>query len=255
MDNSFQEINKLKQKQMLKIVSSSFYKELVKYGVDNSDIVSVSMNLLDYATDTNGNNLQSKNGYFPFKINDINDSWQQKKELGILDVTIKPMQKKEIDTIVEWLSSEEIRNTFIGLFPKTKKELESYFLKSKDKEYFSIYYKRSSFVGFIGAERKDDISKKLEMKKLVGDSNFRGKGIGKSATFLFLYHIFNNYNFNKVFIHSMDTNIKNINLNSKFGFSLEGFLFKEMQINDVYHDVIRMGLLKEKWFEIYNGVK
>lgn len=255
MDNSTQEINKLKQKQMLKIVSSSFYKELVKYGVDNSDIVSVSMNLLDYATDTIGNTLQNKNGYFPFQIADIADNWLKTRELSIADVTIKPMKKNEIDTILDWLGSEEIRNTFIGFFPKTKKELENYFLKSADKEYFSIYYQHSFLAGFIGAERKDNVSRKLEMKKLVGDSNFRGKGIGKRATFLFLYHIFNNYNFNKVFIHSMDTNIKNINLNSKFGFSLEGFLFKEMQINDVYHDVIRMGLLREKWIEIYNGVK
>jgi len=33
-------------------------------------------------------------------------------------------------------------------------------------------------------------SNKLEMKKLIGNTNVQGKGIGKMATFLFLYYSF-----------------------------------------------------------------
>ena len=253
MNNPYQEIDKLKQKQMLKIVSSSFYKELVKYGVDNSDIVSVSMNLLDYAT-VNGDSIDIKKDYFPFSIHDIQDDWNTKNVLGLSEITIKPLKKNEIETISGWLCKEETASSFIDLFPKKKNDLEKYLLNSSEKMYFSIYYQNKYFVGFIGGEKIDPVSKKIEMKKLIGDISFRGKGIGKSATFLFLYYIFNKLGFNKVYIHSMDTNIKNINLNSKFGFSLEGVLFSDVSLDGQYHDVIRLGLLKEKWSRIYNGL-
>jgi len=89
------------------------------------------------------------------------------------------------------------------------------------------------------------------MKKFIGEKKYRGKGIGKSATFLFLYYVFNVLKYNKVFIHSMDTNIKNVNLNSHFGFSLEGLLYKEVAVGGVFHDVIRMGLLGKKWQQLF----
>ena len=40
-----------RQEQMLKLVTKSFYKELVNYGIQSRDIVTVSMHLLDHVTD------------------------------------------------------------------------------------------------------------------------------------------------------------------------------------------------------------
>ena len=65
---AYPEINKLKQKQMLKIVSSSFYKELVKYGINQSDIVSVSMNLLDFVTESKTTKAVKMDKLFDFSI-------------------------------------------------------------------------------------------------------------------------------------------------------------------------------------------
>ena len=107
----------------------------------------------------------------------------------------------------------------------------------------------------IGAENIDDISKKLEMKKFIGARGYQGKGIGKIATFLFLYYVFLIRGFNKVYIHSLDTNIKNINLNSKFGFELEGILYSDVNVEDNFKDVLRMGLLKSDWDDIFRKSK
>lgn len=252
MENSYSEIDKLKQQKVLQIVSSSFYKELVKYGVDNSDIVSVSMNLLDYATDNKNGIDKNPKELYKFSISDIADSWESLSELSLDNVTLKPLKKDHIMTIVEWLKENEIDNTFIGFFPKQKNELLEYLLKSKDKKYFSINYE-GKFIGIIGAERINKKFSKLEMKKFIGDKDFRGRGIAKSSTFLFLYYAFKKLGYNKVYIHSMDTNIKNINLNSHFGFNLEGLLYNEISVDGIYHDVIRMGLLKTKWQQMFNG--
>lgn len=250
---AYPEINKLKQKQMLKIVSSSFYKELVKYGINQSDIVSVSMNLLDFVTESKTTKAVKMDKLFDFSIEDIHDNWQENNAINLKDVNIKPLAKENIGQVAEWLREKELKGTFIDFFPKDTDHLEEYLLGSKDKFFFGIYYKNENFVGVIGAERIDNQFKKLEMKKFIGSREFRGKGIGKASTFLFLYYAFVILDFNKVFIHSMDTNIKNINLNSHFGFNLEGLLFNEISVGEKFYDVVRMGLLKNDWLEMFSA--
>jgi RimJ/RimL family protein N-acetyltransferase len=84
------------------------------------------------------------------------------------------------------------------------------------------------------------------MKKLVGEPGLQGKGIGKQATFGFLYYAFMIRNLNKVYIHSRDINMRNVNLNSRFGFELEGVFLDERQ------DVVRMALFKPLWLQIFS---
>jgi RimJ/RimL family protein N-acetyltransferase len=64
------------------------------------------------------------------------------------------------------------------------------------------------WVGFVGAENIDPIAGKLEMKKLGSEPGLQGKGIGKRATFGFIYYVFMIRNLNKVYIHSRDINIR-----------------------------------------------
>ena len=253
MENAQNEIDKMKQNQMLKLVTHSFFRELMNYGVDTSDIVKVSVNLLDYVTKSKEKSPMG-NGYYNslFTLKDVQDEWQQQKRLAIKEVCIKPLQEDMLSALAGWLKAPEIENTFIRYFPKDEQQLKSYFFGNERLSYFGIFF-RQHYVGIIGAENIDETFHKLEMKKFIGSREFRRKGIGKLATLLFLYYVFETLNFNKVYIHSLDTNIKNINLNSKFGFELEGMLYKEARVQDSYRDVLRMGLLKENWKKIFSA--
>ncbi len=224
-DNDYEEIDKTKQNQLLKLVTNSFYRELVNYGINASDIVKVSVNLLDHVTNHQAENI-SGNGYYNrlYKISDIEDNWQQNREISLNGVLIRPLSAEHITPLCKWLKNSSIEKTFIRYFPKEEDSLKDYCLSQDDRKYFAIYYQSDRYVGIIGAENMNPQAKKLEMKKFVGDHSFQGKGIGKTATFLFLYYTFHILSYNKVYIHSLDTNIKNINLNSKFGFDLEGIL-------------------------------
>ena len=83
-------------------------------------------------------------------------------------------------------------------------------------------------------------------------SGLRGKGIGKRATFGFLYYAFMILNLNKVYIHSRDINMSNLNLNSRFGFELEGVFFEDLKVGDQRQDVVRMALFKSLWLQIFS---
>jgi len=253
MNHPYNQIDKEKQHQILKLVTNSFFRELVNYGVDASDIITVSVNLLDYVTKAQ-NKTSNGNGYYNnlFTVAKIKDDWEMNRRLILKEVCIKPLTDDMLAQISFWLKTSEIEQTFIRFLPKEVNALNDFF-KKPDVKYFAIFYDTKQFVGIIGAEKIDDSFKKLEMKKFIGAKSFRGKGIGKLATFLFLYYVFEILDFHKVYIHSMDTNIKNINLNSKFGFELEGILYKDARLDNSFRDVLRMGLLRENWRGIFSS--
>jgi RimJ/RimL family protein N-acetyltransferase len=116
--------------------------------------------------------------------------------------------------------------------------------------YFAIQY-QNQCTGIIGAENMDAVVSKLEMRKLVGNTAMRGKGLGKQATFLFLYYVFELLKFQKIYLHSTDINIRNLNLNNKFGFELEGVFPEEALVNGRKVDIVRMGLRASVWRELF----
>lgn len=242
---------KNRHQQLLSLVAKSFYKELINYGIDSRDVVTISLNLLDQLTSSSKNETEDVPNYTKeFLIDDVIDQWKGKHCLQLDSVCLSPLSPQHVQPIVQWLQSDSIQNTFIDFLPKEMKLLNRYLLHSSDRKYFAVFY-QDQFVGVMGAENIDGLHKKLEMKKLIGASEYRGKGIGKRASFLLLYFAFMILNFNKVYIQTMDTNIRNINLNHKLGFELEGIFFQEVQKDEQFFDVVRMSLLKENWVKIY----
>ncbi len=244
-------LDALKQKQLLRVVTSSFYKELVKQGINKSGILTVSMDLLDYVTKKSHNGQHASGvSLYDFDIHKIGNNWDEDKSLNLGAVKLTPLNEEHISTVADWLKEKEVNHTFIRFFPKEVEALSAYLL-SDTRDYLAVNYK-DTFVGIIGADSIETGSRKLEMKKFIGTNQFRNKGIGKQATFLFLFYAFHIIKMNKVFIHSLDTNINNINLNSRFGFELEGLLYHDILIDEEYHDVLRMSLLKSKWDSGFN---
>jgi RimJ/RimL family protein N-acetyltransferase len=239
------------REQMLKLIAKSFYKELIAYGVNTHEILSVTEHLLD--------TLQHKpcrqdgdTEYYNrlFVIGDVRDDWDTAKRLTVQEVCISPMKLDVVPQVVTWLQAPEIRETFYPCFPDSEESLVRYF-QTSDREYFSIFY-QEELSGIIGAENLDIESAKLEMRKLVGDPRMHGKGIGKQATFLFLYYVFVIRKFKKVYLNTMDINIRNINLNCKFGFELEGVFLEDAVIQNKWRDVVRMALYGPTWLALFS---
>lgn len=250
---TYNDLQREKQNQILRLVTKSFYKELSSYGVETADIVKVSVNLLDYVTNKDEEQAGTNSTYSNlFEIQNVHNQWATHKSISLGEITLQPLQRSQVRQVCDWLRKADIGQTFIRFFPQESVRLESYLLDRPDRAYFGIYMPDDTFVGIIGAENINEQFKKLEMKKFIGEQKYQGKGIGKTATFLFLYYTFNILQFNKVYIKSLDTNIKNINLNSKFGFELEGILYEEAHVGSVYKDVLRMGLLKADWKRIFS---
>jgi diamine N-acetyltransferase len=238
--------------QMLKLVAKGFYNEMTKYGVQKDEIVRVTSHLLDNlmaAPRQPDTNISYYNGIFT--LASVQNEWPTRQQLSLQHVTIRPLQSELIPKVAGWLAVPAIRDSFVPAFPEKEAELQKYFTDST-REYFGVYFENHP-VGVVGGENIDRDAGKLEMKKLVGEAGLQGKGIGKRATFCFLYYAFMVLNLNKVYIHSRDINMSNLNLNSRFGFELEGVFFEDVKDGDQRQDVVRMALFKSLWLQIFSN--
>jgi RimJ/RimL family protein N-acetyltransferase len=239
-----------RQEQMLRLVTKGFYNELINYGVTANEVLSVAGHLLDNVMQKGGpTNKQADYYNRLFSVRDVRDDWATAQRLTVQQVSISPLAISHIPRIVAWLREPAIRDSFYPRFPDSEEELTGY-VQEPTREYFSIFHEHD-LVGIIGAEQIDRESAKLEMRKLVGDARMHGKGIGKLATFLFLYHAFVIRKFRKVFIYSMDVNVRNLNLNGRFGFELEGVFFENALVQNTWRDVVRMSLSAPVWLELF----
>jgi RimJ/RimL family protein N-acetyltransferase len=244
-----EELAERKKQQMLKLVTKSFFNELLKFGVEKNDLVTVSVYLLDHVTDQDDHFSTSEEYYNElFTLHEVRGE-REGNALYYQNVSIRPVGNEHLDQLSDWLNEDEVRNTYIGFFPKNKDRLNDYLMSNQSRHYFSIC-QDNNFVGIIGAENVDRENLKLEMKKFVR-SAYSGMGIGKKATFLFLYYVFQLLNFNKVYIYTLDTNLRNINLNAKFGFELTGIHFQDVRIDGNFYDVLKMSLIRSRWEKIF----
>ena len=245
-------VGKKQRDQMLKLVAKGFYNELTNYGVSEQEIIHMASHLLDNLLAKEkkpSEGVEYYNGIFT--LSSVTDEWADRKQLTIQHVTLRPLHLSDVSRVSSWLELPAVRESFVPEFPEKKSELRNYFA-DPTREYFGIHYD-DRLVGIVGGENIDLAAGKLEMKKLVGESGLQGKGIGKRATFGFLYYAFMIRNLNKVYIHSPDINIRNINLNSRFGFELEGMFLNDIIIGDKHQDVLRMALFKSLWLQIFSN--
>ena len=251
-EQSDKEIAGKKQRdQMLKIVAKGFYNELTNYGVRRHEIIQVASHLLDNLLANEQKPAEGVEYYnATFTLASVKDEWLDRKQLVVEYVTLRPLQPQDVSKINGWLKVPTVRESFVPRFPESESELRRYFTHPT-REYFGIYYEHQ-LVGIVGGENTEGKSDKLEMKKLVGESGLQGKGIGKRATFAFLYYAFMVRNMNKIYIHSPDINMRNINLNSRFGFELEGVFLDDVTVGDKRQDVLRMALFRSLWLKIFS---
>lgn len=237
---------------MLELVSRGFYRELINYGVAKQEIMRVASHLLDNLLtqwDAPGRATEYYNRLFT--LDDVDDRWVSERRLSVDGVELRRLAQNQIGLVAEWVREPTVRFSLVPAFPESKADLRAFFA-APNREFFTIYFAGEP-VGLIGADNIDEAGGLLEMKKFVGNLSMHGKGIGKRATFAFLYYAFMVREAHKVYIHSREVNVRNINLNTRFGFELEGVFFDELKTGDARQDVVRMALRRPFWLEIFSA--
>lgn len=163
-------------------------------------------------------------------------------------IKIIPMTMEHAELIVKWRNNPLILES---LFSSEKITLESHtkwferYIIGTDRKEFIIYHVGSDkAVGTIGLSNIDIVNSKAEYGIIIGEDEFRGRGIAKAASMLILEHGFNILGLNKIYLKVLINNKDAIGLYKKLGFTQEGLLRQDIYKNGTFKDVVIMSLLK-----------
>jgi len=235
MNEEFQkkEVNNL----TMEVISKGIYKETAEFGFSTQDYIKLVNALLELTIHNKTNGKNNTDEIVEPKLKEL------KLPLVGEHVQVRLFDKqKDITTLEKWLSDEKGRMFLLSRLTSKQTDLMQ-LIEDESNKLGIITSHDSSPIGVLAFLNYDKPHNKAELRKLIGEEGFRGRGYAKEATKLWIQYGINNLKLRKIYLHTIDTNIANIRLNKDLGFKIEGILRKECLIDGFYHDVLRMAYL------------
>ncbi len=230
-------------KSTIEALARSFVKESASYGFKQVDYIRFVNVLLDYAMGEVSNKKLSANLKFKDIEKDINELVTP--PLIGKNIKVRLMDKQKDRKLFEqWLSDDTGQRFLLSRI--TAREMKIDELLSMDVNIIGIITLLDDTpIGSIAFLNYDVNHLKAELRKLIGDTKYRGKGYAKEATKLWIKYGFCNLDLRKIYLNTFETNIRNIRLNEEVGFRVEGVLRNEVYVDGEFKDVLRMGLWRK----------
>lgn len=169
------------------------------------------------------------------------------------DIYLSPISIDDADKYVEWLSNSNISDKLHSTKRVFNEVNEKEFLNkmlSNGEYIFSIIRKSDDkLIGNISLSNIDHIDRVGTIGIFIGDSDNHKKGYGSDALRAILNYGFSVLNLNNIDLKVFDFNELAINCYKKVGFKEYGRRHKAYYLNNEYHDIISMEILKEDFYK------
>ncbi len=222
----------------IKTIAASFLRQAQKYGFTLNDYLRFTNYLLDEALSLTGTIQKQETK----AIYDFNS--HKKLPIETERLIIRQVVKKDLSIIKEWLKDKEGRLFLLSRLVHPPQTIEEIF-ESENNILGLICLKDKTPIGLIAYLDIDEYHRKAELRKMIGITKERGKGYGNEATKAWIEYGLFTLNLEKIYLTTINTDIKNIRINEALGFRIEGLLRNELIIDGEQHDVLQMSLLKE----------
>ena len=219
-------------------VSKAIINETSKWGFKKTDYITLVNAILDLSLsqpllkniskEGNSGKLSRENFSFPIAGKNI--------QIRLFD------KDNDYKIVKTWLE-DDIGRWFLLSRPNSKITTLNQLIKDENNILGIITLPDSRPIGLMGYLDNDKDHHKAEMRKLIGEVDFREKGFAKEATSLWIQYGINNLGLKKIYLNTIENNIRNVTLNMELGFQVEGILRKECFIDNKYFDILRMGLI------------
>lgn len=169
-------------------------------------------------------------------------------------IKIRIHKKDDIPYRVKWLNNPKA-NKFVGnsLSKKTnvKKQKDWFdeYQKDKNKKFFTIT-DNTKPIGFMGLSNIDNINNNCDLFIMIGEDDYRERGIGKEAMKWLLDYSFNKLKLHKINLGVICDNVIAIKLYKKLGFKIEGTMIDEVRHGNKYYNQYSMALFKKDYNHI-----
>lgn len=161
-------------------------------------------------------------------------------------VTLRSIQASDLPILTQWNFDPKIAEHLPSRFPNSLEEQNKWYqnqLNNVSKKKLIIIDNNSSMpIGVLGFMDIDHVNKNCEIGITIGESEFWGKGHSKEAIELGLNFLFNNWNFNIVYLTVFESNKRGISFFEKIGFQKDGMFRERYYKNGVFINQIIMSI-------------
>jgi RimJ/RimL family protein N-acetyltransferase len=165
------------------------------------------------------------------------------------EVRLEPIAPRHAASMFRWMLDSEVASN-VGLrqqpsMQKTQAWVEKAMADSSVCA-FAIMC-GNAHVGNVVLDLIDTHVATARLSVYVGEANFRGKGVGRTAVYLALDHAFSKKHLHKVWLTTHAANVRAISTYTRLGFVLEGVLREEFLLNGSRVHLIRFSLLSSEF--------
>lgn len=233
----------------LETLARNFGREAAKYGFRQIDYLRYINFLLEYANDETEGLTSAREGGEVETI--AAPDWSQglnvAAELPVAGERVRVRSfdaAEDTERLREWLTDDYGRYFLLSRISGRRTDVDA-FLANARHRIGVVELHDGQAIGAVAFLNYDTARRKAELRKLIGDRRYRGTGLARESTELWIRHGLSGLGLKKIYVNTLHTHFRNIKLNESLGFRVEGLLHNEALIDGEYHDVLRMGL----WWE------
>lgn len=168
-------------------------------------------------------------------------------------IKLEKFTRSDFKQLINWIDSEEFLIQWSGnafTYPLNEQQLDKYTESANTLVFKVIDEKTETVIGHISLGQIDYINMSARIGKvLVGDTNMRGRSIGKQMMKAVLNIAFKELKLHRVTLGVFDFNTSAITCYEKIGFAKEGLLREVRKVGDTYWNLWEMSMLEYEWQE------
>lgn len=166
-------------------------------------------------------------------------------------ISYRPLTAEDSSLRMKWLNDPEV-NRYLG--HQVRKGTDESFHRKWMEEYLAektreilIILADGKPIGQVGLIDINLLDKNAALYIVIGEAEYRGKGIGKEAIRYILDYAFNKMKLHRIWLEVHEDNIAGIKCYTDCGFIEEGHLVDQVLYADgTYHDEIGMAIINPK---------
>lgn len=169
-------------------------------------------------------------------------------------VYFRPYETQDAKLIYRWFNDPVTTYyMFTGQRPMTLEQIENLMTSDTSSPHNVIFIvvdkKSKKAIGLVGLYEINHTARKAEMRIIIGDGNFRGKGYGSEIVQLINYYGFDRLNLNRIYLGFTSENKGGEKAYKNAGYVYEGTLKQDIYRNSQYYDSTRMAILRDDYYK------
>ena len=244
------------QKTLFRTVSRNLVRQLHEQGCSFRDLVDFANEILDEITvvgtigkSMSPDELSSEQGAGNNNVTGDQAIAGKLHRAGRVNLTseayLRRLAESDIETVNQWRTEKAV-SASLAAHALEKIVSDPARAASEDKAALFVICRTTDdkVVGLIGFPHIELQTRQAEYIKMIGEPSERGKGFARLGTKVLLEYAFGFLHLNRVYLYTLDGNLRNISLNQSLGFSFEGLLKQAVRVDSELRDVAIMALVK-----------